>query len=346
MAGMISAEINISILVPVYNVEKYLKECLESIIQQSKQAYEVILVDDGSTDNSGKICDEYAQDYTYFKTFHKRNEGLLSARRFAINKASGNWYIFLDSDDALKSNAIQIIYDAIQNQSPDCIIYGLDRVRNGSIVKPFIPEIDINKLISDKAYLYELVFTHSSLNSLCRKAIRADISTEDYSSYYGISLAEDLLQSIEIYKKGDRFLFLCDSLYNYTVNEKSITNTISIDNYKIDYTVRELVVSFLNRENVFSKDQWERYNQFSLNIFVNQIKTVLSFKASADEIKRLLNEMRQADYYKTYVSKIIPHSNDLLERMIYYTFRHEYDNMLLLVNKLYGVKRRMKQCTS
>lgn len=341
---MSSMDIKISVLVPVYNVEKYLRDCLESIIQQSKEVYEVILVDDGSTDNSGVICDEYARDYTYFKSFHKRNQGLLSARRYAINKATGNWYIFLDSDDSLKRNAIQKIYDLIQQQSPDCIIYGLDRVKNGSIIKPFVPEIDVDKLITDKPALYELVFTHSSLNSLCRKAIRASISTEDYSAYYGISLAEDLLQSIEIYKKGNRFLLLRDSLYNYTVNDNSMTNSISIENYRIDFTVREMVVSFLRQENVFSREQWYRYNRYSLRIFVNQIKTVLSFQASSDMIKKLLKEMRNTDYYKTYITKISMNSDVLLDKWIEYAFRHEYDGLLLIINRLYKVKRRIGQC--
>lgn len=343
---MNSTEINISVLVPVYNVEKYLKACLESVIQQSKQVYEVILVDDGSTDSSGAICDEYSQKYEFIKSYHKENQGLLSTRRYAIDKATGNWYVFLDSDDTLKQYAIQKIFDAIQLYNPDCIIYGLDRVREGETVKHFIPEVKEDTIITDKSSLYELVFTHSTLNPLCRKAIRSSISIDDYSTYYRISHSEDLLQSIEIYEKGERFIFLIESLYNYTVNPNSMTNTINIHNYRVDFTVREMVASFLQRENVFSEDQWDTYNQYALNAFINQIKTVLTFRAHSSDLKKILKKMRNTCYYKKFISIIKNRSNRALDKWIYYEFFHEHDNILLILNSLYRVKRRIKQCTS
>lgn len=89
----------ISVIVPVYNVSKYLKECVESIIHQDYNDYEVILVDDGSTDNSGLICNEYATKYPNIKVIHKQNRGLSSARNTGVNFAQGEWIVFVDSDD-------------------------------------------------------------------------------------------------------------------------------------------------------------------------------------------------------------------------------------------------------
>ena len=89
----------ISVIVPVYNVEKYLKDCINSIISQDFDDIELILVDDGSTDDSGSICDEYAQIDNRVRVFHKRNGGLSSARNMGIDKAEGEWLIFVDSDD-------------------------------------------------------------------------------------------------------------------------------------------------------------------------------------------------------------------------------------------------------
>ncbi len=89
----------ISIIVPVYNVEKYLKECIESILSQTYKNIEIILIDDGSTDNSGKICDEYLKKDSRVKVIHKENGGLSDARNTGIEIASGKYIGFVDSDD-------------------------------------------------------------------------------------------------------------------------------------------------------------------------------------------------------------------------------------------------------
>ena len=112
-----------SVLIPIYNVEKYLLKCLESIKQQEFKDYEVILVDDGSKDNSGKMCDEYCKENTRFRVIHKENRGLISARRVAIQNAKGEYCIFCDSDDFFEDNAFQQLYYVIKNNKPDMIIY-------------------------------------------------------------------------------------------------------------------------------------------------------------------------------------------------------------------------------
>ena len=89
----------LSVIVPIYNVEKYLKQCIESVIKQQLDSYELILVDDGSTDSSKSICDNYSKNNANIKVFHKKNEGASSARNYGLKKASGKYVLFLDSDD-------------------------------------------------------------------------------------------------------------------------------------------------------------------------------------------------------------------------------------------------------
>ena len=96
----------ISSLIPAYNVEKYLLECIESVLSQTYPAYEIILVNDGSTDSSGRICDEYARRYPFIKVFHKPNGGQLSSRQYAIARATGEFYVFLDSSN----DKISVVY--------------------------------------------------------------------------------------------------------------------------------------------------------------------------------------------------------------------------------------------
>lgn len=101
----------ISCIVPVYNVEKYIKKCLDSILKQSFKDFEIILVDDGSTDNSGKICDEYEKKDDRIKVIHKSNGGLSDARNKGIENANGDYFIFIDSDDYIDENMFEILYN-------------------------------------------------------------------------------------------------------------------------------------------------------------------------------------------------------------------------------------------
>lgn len=101
----------ISIIVPVYNVEDYLKECLNSIINQIYKNLEILLIDDGSSDKSGEICDEFAKNDSRIKVFHKQNGGQSSARNLGLDKSKGDFISFVDSDDVLGENFIQKLYD-------------------------------------------------------------------------------------------------------------------------------------------------------------------------------------------------------------------------------------------
>ena len=103
----------ISVIVPVYNVEEYLKQCLDSILEQTFSNYEVILVNDGSTDSSGLICQEYAEKDARIRYFEKENGGLSDARNYGIEQAQGEYLTFVDSDDFLDASHLTILYNAL-----------------------------------------------------------------------------------------------------------------------------------------------------------------------------------------------------------------------------------------
>ena len=105
----------VSIIVPVYNVEKYLPKCVGSLINQTYKNVEIILVDDGSTDQSGNICDTYLEKDNRIVVLHKKNGGLSDARNFGIEHAKGDYYSFVDSDDYLKEKTIENLVDAAEN---------------------------------------------------------------------------------------------------------------------------------------------------------------------------------------------------------------------------------------
>lgn len=105
----------ISVIIPVYNVEKYLRRCVDSILNQTISNYEIILVDDGATDTSGLICDEYAKKYhNKIRVYHKKNGGLSDARNYGIVHASGTLITFIDSDDYISQYYLQVLYSKLE----------------------------------------------------------------------------------------------------------------------------------------------------------------------------------------------------------------------------------------
>ena len=116
----------ISFVLPVYNVEKYLSACIESIIGKSIGEYEIILVNDGSTDSSGNICDDYAQKYNQIRTFHKENTGVSDSRNFGLRNATGKYVAFVDSDDIIEDGAVEKLLDWTRKNDIDmCFLSGV-----------------------------------------------------------------------------------------------------------------------------------------------------------------------------------------------------------------------------
>ena len=109
----------ISIIVPVYNVEKYLKKCIDSIVNQTYKNLEIILVDDGATDRSGEICDELAKLDNRIKVYHKKNGGLSDARNYGVERATGSYVGFVDSDDYIDAEMYEKLYEAITKEAAD-----------------------------------------------------------------------------------------------------------------------------------------------------------------------------------------------------------------------------------
>ena len=113
----------ISVIIPVYNVEKYLRECIDSVLNQSYQNLEIILVDDGSTDSSGEICDEYEKQDIRIRVIHQKNQGLSGARNTGFQNANGEYVYFLDSDDWIVPEAIKCLVKRAEEESADVVFF-------------------------------------------------------------------------------------------------------------------------------------------------------------------------------------------------------------------------------
>ena len=124
----------ISIIIPIYNVEKYLEKCLDSILNQTYKNLEIILIDDGSTDNSPNICNSYCEKDKRIKIIHKNNEGVSSARNKGIELSKGKYIVFIDSDDYVSNEHIEVLYDCIISNNVDLVISNLIDISEDGII--------------------------------------------------------------------------------------------------------------------------------------------------------------------------------------------------------------------
>ena len=165
----------ISVIIPVFNVEKYLEKCLQSILCQDFSEYEILLVDDGSTDSSPAICDEYAQTYSQVQTIHQENRGQGGARNTGIKAATGEYLLFVDSDDSLKSGALGTLYEIAAAKEADVVAFGMDFVdEQGRVTATRTPTESGTVVVQDES-LFLTFFKDSYVwNKLYRRSLFAE----------------------------------------------------------------------------------------------------------------------------------------------------------------------------
>ena len=262
-----------SIIVPVYNVEKYLIECLESLVNQTKQDFEIILIDDGSTDSSGQICDFYAKkSNNTISVIHKNNQGPLAARLDGIKIAHGDYSIFVDSDDFVQPNLIEILTNTvIKDPSLDLVLYSFRYYRNNEFSERFKPIAENLKIWSDneKHELYEKLLFTNDISAIWTKAVRTSLLKEDatnYTIYFGKNMAEDVLQSLYILTAAHKTIFIDQLLYNYRVLGKSFSHTFTLKAFEKKNTlhVYEKKLEYLK---IWDMDTEEYKNRLACSCF-------------------------------------------------------------------------------
>lgn len=338
-----------SILVPVYNTEKYIRECINSVLNQSYGDFELILVDDGSPDNSGRICDEYASQDDRIVVIHKENGGLISARRAALRIARGDYCMFLDSDDYIEQNALSVLKDKINAFGCDCIYYGYIYVDEKSNCIGRSSDIKEELFVTEPKEFCKMIFCNSSFNSLCRKAVRRSLIPDiDYSQYYHISLGEDLLQTVDILRHVKSISFITDCLYNYRMNSLSMTHSITYEKYRVDSTVREKVLEFLSESDIFNDADYREYRTYCVKLLIGEIIRIGMFDTESSNKKKLYNEIRENPYYSSFVLKGDIDRKSLGKNVrIYDLFLKKRDGIILcrlgLIRKLASIKRWFKK---
>lgn len=244
----------LSIVIPVYNVEKYIKACLTSILASRNASFdiEIILVDDGSTDNSGSICDEYSHKYKFIKTIHQRNMGLSVARNVGINRATGEWLTLIDSDDKVEKDYLNIIFDLIKlNQDVVLFRYKTfvhdthEAIRNTTNNKIS----DVESISKSKAmyYLTTEEWGNFAWNKLYKRKLFEAIKYPANKNF------EDIFTTFRLFEKASSIMICNNAIYMYRIRADSITNSINsvnrLKNIKDSIEARKYQIEFFKRHN-------------------------------------------------------------------------------------------------
>ncbi len=213
----------ISVVVPIYKVERYLKTCIDSILAQNYSNLEIILVDDGSPDNCGSICEEYALIDKRIKVIHKENGGLSDARNVGMSKAEGKYITFVDSDDIIDKHFIARLYENLVNAKADISCCDLARIQS-------IDEVKENQNVKVEEFdglsaIKETLYQRKIDNSACAKLYKIDLFDE--IKYPKGKYFEDLDTTYKLFLKAKKIVATNEKLYYYIQREGSILHKLN-----------------------------------------------------------------------------------------------------------------------
>lgn len=306
----------ISIVLPTYNVKNYIRQCVDSLIQQTYQEIEILIVNDGSTDGTAELCDDIAQQDSRIRVFHKENGGTHTARNMGIREAKGDYIMFLDPDDWLDTDTFEKLAKNIQENDLDVVRFGYVReFPDRSLPKEntFLPETvcqsaDCRKICrqtlgligNELAHPENMNFLASACFSLYRKSILDEYKLEFYNIHQ-IATFSDGLFNIQFLQKADRFLYVNEPFYHY----RKFAAGAATSKHRPDFLERQLVLFEMLKaiaENEESEAFMQAYHNrviFStMEICLNALKSDKSFLNQHKEIKEVLHSQIHKEAYK------------------------------------------------
>lgn len=294
----------ISVIVPVYNVEKYLEQCVNSIINQSYKDIEIILVNDGSTDNSGNICNELAQKDNRIIVIHKENGGLGLARNSGLDVAKGEYVTFVDSDDYIETNSIEDMYNMVVEEKIDTCIGGFIRV------------LDDTTVVGRKQYESKIYENEKVLTELLPKLIGSSTKEKDairmsvWNAMYSMKIikdnnlrfpserqyiSEDIIFDLDYYKYAKRVAISDNCNYNYRVNVESLTKSYNPKRFELTKALYQKELEKIKELNIFEQADYRLKRQLFIYIKAcikqeNIKKSKLTYTQALKNIKNICED--------------------------------------------------------
>lgn len=309
-----------SIIIPVYNVEKYIEECIDSVINQSCDDYEIILVNDGSNDSSKEICSRYQKKYLdKIILINQNNQGPFLARIEGIKRAKGEVIISLDGDDCLRVDCLEQLKNVFQEDDYDIVIFNASTVsdyskpfRNYKLENGFIFENETKKL------LYERMIISSEMNNLSIKAIKRSLfnTNTNFNKFLHVRHGEDLLQLFPVVTSADKIILLDKNLYYYRQREGSTVHKFDINRSKSIKTVHQELEKYIDIWNM--QEYREKHYAREVKGWISTLRILLEekYQMEANQYKKFLEEMASDLYFTNAYEKMDDNELDRLSAIL------------------------------
>lgn len=286
----------LSVIVPIYNVEKYLQRCVDSLVRQDFTNFEVILVDDGSTDTCPEICDTIVKKDPRFKVIHKKNEGVAIARKVGFYKACGKYVHFLDSDDWLEKNAYSTCLTS--DFDYDVIFFGFSRIsENSAIIYQNIPNADndVRNILTNDGSLSFLIW-----NKIFKKSL---LDTIDFSITDGLTFSEDSLISVSALCKCRNIKMIELPLYNYFYRIDSVTRKMNEKNHQDEFQATLMIVDILKQNNFPTDTPLINRKKFNCKYYLVEIDYSKSIRRIVSDLKKWNSIFPKIERYADFSEK-------------------------------------------
>ena len=236
--------ITVSVIVPIYKIERYLHQCIDSILEQTFTDFELLLIDDGSPDGCPTICDEYAKKDTRIRVFHKHNGGLTSARNYGLDNAKGDWIMHIDGDDWIEPTYVEELYNAAIKNNADIAICGLRfAYEDGSSVIEHPTTWDDNKQASLNRYIANIWTT--ACGSIQKSSLYKDNGVQ---SPKNLTFCEDFHLMVRLCYFANKVISIDRPLYNYRQRSSSIVHSLNDKTWRDELSTYLEIIDFFRNQ--------------------------------------------------------------------------------------------------
>lgn len=334
---------DISIIVPVYNVELYLAECVESLINQTYKDIEIILIDDGSTDTSGQICDEYGKKDDRIKVYHIKNSGPSVARNYGLEKSLGSYVMFVDSDDWIKQDTLKKCYELIKVNDSDIVVFNLCNFDEEGISEIHLFNSELrNFQKSEIDYLENIILTYSAENEgdisaiagpCCKLMKKRKLDKCFFPKE--LTIGEDTCFILQVLENVKKVTYIDDVLYCRRMLSTSLSHSSNIKGIDERKKLVNWIADFYNGKKNASTMNQCLFHHYQVIIGYLSNMDNMKLKEKRKIIKRFLEEIKFSYDFK----QIEIDNKNKNVRLIKKLLRGEHETIVLILYKLAKIKR-------
>lgn len=330
----------ISVIVPVYNGGQYLEECLESIIGQTYKNLQIILIDDGSKDKSGKICNEYAKKDKRIEVIHQENAGVSSARNNGLDNARGEWITFVDADDWIEKDFCDILYKKARQNNCEIAMCGYNRAVGSKSKKINFKENET--FLTSKEYLIAALNPQTGVG-FCHTKLIKKMAINEIRFKEQLKVGEDAIYNEMIAKNITKAIYIKEPLYSYRINMNSVVKKFD-ENYVKKYLTsmesnkKYIFDVYSNKEEIIQN----YYNYVAFHVMLIAVNYCYNPENSRRNKENSLKEICKNSIFKEGIEKCNYDNLSLTRKITLFTLKHKLYLITGLICKVRQIQNRRK----